>query len=443
MMQADKEKVLILSFYFPPCNITASQRAYSWAKYLGNYGFEPIVITRRWDYPIMQQLDAYRKCGPDTIYEKREGYEIYFLPYKSNLRDKILVKYGDKRFSLIRRLLTLIEILSFNFTNYFLPYKNLYSFACKYLKENPDVKILITSAYPFPMFSFAHKLKRKFPYIKWFGDYRDLWTTRNDSLFIPKDTFWGKIRCKLEPRSEKKWLSNATAFITISEKYVEIIGQFINKPGISVLNGYMEEDFDINITPPAKDEFIITYLGTLKYMQKVEIFLDAYEKAVNHFKGKVKLKLRFVGTAYEKEADERLRNYTKNYSDNIEITKRINREQALKIQMESQLLLLVSYSGGTGGGTGSKTYEYIGTGKPILLCPTDGNMMEQIVKETGQGFCCNTTEEAYELLVKLVEEHYNSGKITLPCINNEKREFYSRRKQTEILAEALKKYENS
>ncbi len=440
MNQQDKKKILLLSFYFPPCNITASQRMYSWAKYLKNYGFQPVVITRRWDYPIKSQIDAYRECGPEIIHEINDDYEIYFLPYKSNIRDKILVKYGEKRFSKVRRLLTLIEIISFNFTNFFLSYKNLYDFTLNYLKENNDVRILITSAYPFPMFRFAYKLKKKFTDLQWFADYRDLWTTRNDSLFIPKNTFWGKIRWKLEPRSEKKWLSNSTAFISISEKYIDIIGKFINKPGIPVFNGFMEEDYNINIDTVPNNIFYITYLGTLKSIQKIEVFLDAFEKVVRYFKDKVNIKLRFIGTAYEEDAADRLINYTKNYSENVLITKRIDRKKSIKMEMESQLLLLVSYSGGTGGGTGSKTYEYIGTRKPILLCPSDGAIMEDIIKKTGQGFYCNTSDEAYNLLVNLIDEHYKTGTIALPDCNDEARMFFSRKKQTEILATAINKF---
>ncbi|HRS54477.1 MAG TPA: glycosyltransferase [Bacteroidales bacterium] len=436
-IQTTKKKVLILSLYYPPCNITAAQRVYSWAKYLNEHNIYPIVVTRRWDYPIKEQLDAYRETPPDIIHEQYLDYEVYYLPYKANLRDKILVKYGDKRFKLIRRLLTLIEIISLNFTNFFLPYKNLYNFTYKYLKNNIDIKILITTAYPFSMFRFAYMLKKKLQHIEWIGDYRDLWTTRPDDLFIPKNTFWGKIRAWLEPISEKKWLSNAYAFTSISQKYVDIIGKFINKKGYPILNGYIEEDFQIKIPEPDKNVFLITFLGTLKAMQKVEVFLDAFEKALYYFKDKITIKIRFIGTAYEETAAQRLYNYTKKYSQYVEITKRIHREEAIKKQIESQLLLLVSYSGGTGGGTGSKMYEYIGTGKPMFLCPSDKAMMEEIIKTTGQGFFCNTTDEAYELLVKLIEEFYQTGHISMPNYNDEVRKYYSRRTQTKLLADLI------
>jgi len=435
-----KKKVILLSLYFPPCNITASQRVFSWAKYLSIYGFYPIVITRRWDYPIIEQSDAYKECGPGIIHEVNENYEVYFLPYKPSLRDKILVKHGESGCSVIRRVLTLIEIMSFNFTNFFLPYRNLYSFTKKYLQKNNDIRLLVTTAYPFSMFRFAWLLKKKFPGLKWVADYRDLWTELKSELFIPHKGFWNKIRWKLEPASERRWLSNAEAFTTVSEKYVEVIGEFTGKAGAAIFNGFFEEDYDMEIAEPKANVFNITYLGTLKKFQNIEMFLDAFERAVKHFKGSVEVKLRFVGTAYEEDAAARLNNYTSNYSDSVEISKRVDRKEAIRMQLESQLLLLVSYSKRTGG-TGSKIYEYLGARKPIILCPSDEGLMEKIVLDSGLGYVCNSSEEAFLLLTRLVEEHLNYAGKTQNTKVSKAGEFYSRRVQTGVLGKLLEEVE--
>ena len=46
------KKILIISYFFPPCNLTPSQRTISWARLLHKHGYYPIVITRRWDTKI-------------------------------------------------------------------------------------------------------------------------------------------------------------------------------------------------------------------------------------------------------------------------------------------------------------------------------------------------------------------------------------------------------
>ena len=52
------KKVIVLSYFFTPCNLTASQRALGWAKYLKEFGYYPIIITRNWDLPIGKPEDA-------------------------------------------------------------------------------------------------------------------------------------------------------------------------------------------------------------------------------------------------------------------------------------------------------------------------------------------------------------------------------------------------
>ena len=59
-----KKKVLILSYFFPPCNLPASQRSYGWATQLHEYGYHPIIITRNWS--LERQRENIKECR--TIY---------------------------------------------------------------------------------------------------------------------------------------------------------------------------------------------------------------------------------------------------------------------------------------------------------------------------------------------------------------------------------------
>ena len=40
------KKILIISYFFPPCNLTASQRVSSWAKYLNKSGYYFLDIPK-------------------------------------------------------------------------------------------------------------------------------------------------------------------------------------------------------------------------------------------------------------------------------------------------------------------------------------------------------------------------------------------------------------
>ena len=60
-------RAVVLSYFFPPCNLTASQRAYGWAKYLNRNGYYPIIITRSWDVAILKPEDALKKAGNKVV----------------------------------------------------------------------------------------------------------------------------------------------------------------------------------------------------------------------------------------------------------------------------------------------------------------------------------------------------------------------------------------
>ena len=92
-MTYDKiEKNTIISYFFPPCNLTASQRVASWAKYLSKSGFYPVVITRKWERHVQSFKDCHYTTTNETDIEKHDHYEVHYMPYKANLRDQFTYK---------------------------------------------------------------------------------------------------------------------------------------------------------------------------------------------------------------------------------------------------------------------------------------------------------------------------------------------------------------
>ena len=89
-MTCDKiEKNTNHILFFPPCNLTASQRVYSWANYLKNSGYV-IVITRKWEKHV-KSFKCHYSTTPQVLVEK-ENYEVHFCPYKANFRDLLHTK---------------------------------------------------------------------------------------------------------------------------------------------------------------------------------------------------------------------------------------------------------------------------------------------------------------------------------------------------------------
>ena len=153
------------------------------------------------------------------------------------------MNYGETKFGFWRRILTFIELLSENFTNFFIPFKNLYDFSDKFLGENKDIRYLVVTANPFTLFRFGYLLKKRHK-IKWLADYRDDWNT---SDFNKKFGLIDLGFNLLKSYSEKKWVKTAEGITCVSEAYKKKISEFVKRPGSVMLDGYFEEDFQVKI----------------------------------------------------------------------------------------------------------------------------------------------------------------------------------------------------
>ncbi|MCB0539521.1 MAG: hypothetical protein KDE33_18545, partial [Bacteroidetes bacterium] len=211
------KKVLILSYYFPPCNLTAANRIGGWYKYLPENNFYPIVITRNWTGNELTEESRLMDSGKEIRVEKKEDSEVHYLPYKASWRDNCFVKgKNNKFFALVSKLLTTLMTVLQNFTIKAIPYNNLYYYIQNFLKENKDVKTLIISGNPFEQFYFGYLLKKEFPDLKWVADYRDDWTTNE---LYKKNSPLYKVINRYNRHFELKWLKSSSKIITVSNLY--------------------------------------------------------------------------------------------------------------------------------------------------------------------------------------------------------------------------------
>jgi glycosyltransferase involved in cell wall biosynthesis len=170
-------------------------------------------------------------------------------------------------------------------------------------------------------------------------------------------------------------------------------------------------------------------------MQEIVIFIGALKRIITEYKGKANIKINFIGTGYDIYQEMKIKSLMEGFEKNLHITHRVPRKKVIEVQMRSHVLLLVAY-GNVKGVTGTKTFDYLATGKPIILCPSDHDILARIITETGQGIICNTEEESYTVLKQLVEAYLNRTDFKMNT-NQEAINFYTRKKQTEILANQL------
>jgi glycosyltransferase involved in cell wall biosynthesis len=388
------QKVIIISYFFPPSNFVGGERTASWAKHLADNDIYPIIITRQWNENQKDLTDHVDEN--DLQIEKHDHCEIVRLPFKRSLRDRLS---NYKWLKPLQKALTLKELIFSNLFISALPYSNFYKEVRNRLKEDPTIKAVIVSGRPFQSFSIGHRLKKEFD-VLWIPDYRDEWTT-HQSL---KDQ--GKVQRylqKFERKSELKWTSNADFFISVSQTWVDSISDYIKKPGFVVYNGY-ETLHNAKPFSNGEEPLSITYAGTLYPSQNMNDFMDACMAILKT--GKNKLKIKFIGANVIPGEEQRLRNKADGFESNFEFMDRIPKEALENHISNSDILFLTGFEN-VKGWYPVKLFEYYATGKPILLCPSDNNVMEQFVVDTNSGFIANSKNECQELILSLIDKKEN------------------------------------
>lgn len=416
------QKVLIISYYFPPSNFVGGSRTEYWAKNLHKHGIYPIIITRNWN---KEQLELTDKILDNNYkFEKNSKYEVHRLPYRHGIRD-FFAQYPNLKF--FQKTVTFFEKL---FSNYFLlssPYYNFFSYAEKLIMDQ-NIRKVIVSASPFYSFHFGYKLKQKIPSLQWIPDYRDEWNTRGSST---KNSIFSKFFFKIESYNENKWTSNADFFITVSDLWKKNIGSKINKKGYVIKNGY--ENFTEKAVQKTGSKFRIVYLGTLYSYQKIELIINAVLYLVN--KQNALLELHFIGSTICKNQLSKIDLTLGELNQCVFFHAKIPKIKVKKELQKYDLTVLTNYNN-LSGCLPVKIFDYYASGIPILLFPTDNGLMEKFIQETKSGFIGNDVNECIEILQKCIQDKSNNVNYYFTR-NHKIGKKYSRKYQTQKLAKLL------
>lgn len=397
------KKVLIITYYFPPRPGVASLRLKGLAKYLPEFGWEPVILT------------AVLPGVPDksfrVIQTSYPGDESALLKKKLHLQpDKGLqeqvgvplsIRGGRKSFT--TNIITFIkEIVAYPDEQ-----KNWYPFAVeageKIIKEN-NFEAIISSSGPVTTHLIAKELRREYN-IPWIADLRDLWTQNHYYQY-------GLLRKIFERRLEVKTLDYADALVTVSEPLAKTLGSLhYKKPIFTIPNGYDPDELSIDTEIPLTKEFSITYTGQLYQGKRdPELLFRVIKELID--KGIIKsdnIRINFFGpTQYWSEQEikkYRLEEVVKQYGV-------VPREVALRKQRESQILLLLNWDdpGERGVYTG-KIFEYLAAKRPILAIGGPKGVVSELLMETNSGFHSSNLENIKGFIMKCYEDYKNKGQV--------------------------------
>ncbi|HSF55749.1 MAG TPA: glycosyltransferase [Algoriphagus sp.] len=426
-------KIILVSYYFSPCTLTPAQRITYWAQNFHRFGFYPIVVTRAWNKDLKTHLDTKVPFGEKIEVQKFPNFEVHYLPFKPGILDWSYKRFGEGKLRPIFLLTKLLDVLMAQFTLAFTSYSNFLPHLQELIREGNPGKILI-SGEPFYLFRLGYKLRRIFG-ISWVADYRDDWSTNE----LQMEKGGSRIRkwvAKIESNYEKKWVGTADSVISVSEAYTRRISDFLRKPGITIQNGFEEALLDL---PDSQlyDQFTVMYSGILYPSQDIRLILEVMDKCLEQNRP---FRLVFLGAGFDVKEKKRIEALVPNHLKSfVDVTDRFPRNQALEMLQKAHVLLGMAY-GDMKGIPSSKLYEYVALGKPVLLCPTDGDVMEAILKETGLGFFADNIFQSGTIIRELQDSYMREKfRCQFKERSREKVKGYSRFHQLEKLAQYLEK----
>ena len=435
------KKVLILAYDFPPYVSVGGLRPYSWYKYFHDFGIYPIVITRQWGNKYGNHLD-YIAPGEsnETIIEESETGTIIRTPYKPNLSNRLLLKYGEKRFRILRKAITAwYEFMQFLF--FVGPKACLYRGAKSYLK-NHKVDAILATGEPFILFKYASKLSRKLN-IPWVADYRDPWT---QSIARSKNYLQKKWNAYFEGR----YLKSVTGVVAVSNLLaLKILDKAQQKPFLIAQNGFDNELLILERKKQSSDVLNIAFAGSLYPWHPVAKFLQVLSEFIETYQSKIQFN--FVGINKKEQIEQLINEQFPSLVNRVVFHPRMSNKALFQYLVTQNLLLLFNdYSI-----SGTKIYDYLVAKRRILLCFTnDGeafklkekhftiddsrikghDLQAEIITHTHSGYLVENPVQLLNLLNSLYLEFNEQG--ALPCNSKNIRKF-SRKKQTEKLVDFL------
>jgi glycosyltransferase involved in cell wall biosynthesis len=425
-------KVIIFAYDFPPSNSVGAQRPYSWLKHFNDFGIYPVVITRHWD-AVSTADDRIRPSqSKENETLETEFGTILRVPFLPNIRDRILLKYGEQH-AVIRRILS----LWYSMAQYVFASsdnrRNMLDAAREYVKKNP-CDIIIATGEPFILFHYAKILSKEFG-IPWIADYRDGWST-NYHLQSTASGLDQLINNLYFTPLEKRIVATSALITTAAPAIrTDLCKLHPTKNAKVIFNGFFPEMFE-TLTKKEKrtnQPFIIAYSGTLYPYQKLNMFIDGFEKFVRlSALSPSEIQVHFLGLEYQPDQMKRLLDYKPDLNKYIKITGRMPHSESLIVLNQADVLLLLTNA--RFGQIYAKVFDYVALGKPILMCENDQGPLEQILNDAGTGHIADNSDQVCEQLSSLYE--------TLPSatINAAHVQQYSRKYQAERLANFIKSF---
>lgn len=417
-------RVLFLSYYFPPYNAIGAVRVGKLAKYLHAFGHDVRVITAR-DQPLQPTLPL--EIPEDRVHATRwlnvnrpvelalggrgrvaaRGYQV-----SGGGRLGALVKGAGAQY---RRIV--------NFPDGQVGWAPFALAEATRLARSWRPDVVYASGTPWTSLVVGHRLSRRTG-IPWVAEFRDLWVD-NPNM---DDRGW---RAAADRRLARRVVSSAGGFVTVADSLAEALRARYPMPGSVVLNGYDPEDYPAAPpSTPAGPELRIVYTGMIyegkrdpsPLFEAIRLLGPRGRRVRVAFYGRYLDMARRLAAAHGVE-------------DQVEVHDQVGYRDALRIQSEADLLLLMLWDDARERGTWTgKVFEYLGARRPVLTVGPADFVVSRVLADRGIGFASTDPAAIAERLRGWIDEKERAGIAAVPP---GAADGFSREQQTRVLESFL------
>lgn len=437
MTRQPSRRVLFLAYHFPPIGGAGVQRSVKFVKYLAEFGYEPVVVTgpggasdhytpedKTMESEIPAGTEVHRVAGPEP--KTSRGWR--------------------------RRAERLFEVES--------PFSRWWIDGAVALgrQVGGDTDLIYCAAVPYLTTRAAVRLARELDK-PWVADLQDPWAL--DEIWVyPTGIHRRRDRTRM-----RKTLSTADAVIMNTPEAASRVRrefpELENRLVPAIPNGFDADDFAEPFTMPADDRFRIVHTGYLytqlglqhrrtarlrqllgglpvqgiDYLPRSHVYLlEAIERLLKvepELSSAIEVHLAGVLTDEDREIAAN--------SSVVRLHGYLPHPETVRLIRSAQLLFLPMHDlppGTRAGLVPGKTYDYLGSGRPILAALPDGDARD-LLSEAGNAFICRPTDttQMAEIIAAQIRRWRAREPAAKPREDVVAR--YERRRQTADLAQVL------
>ncbi len=391
---AAPRRVLIISYYWPPAGGPGVQRILKFAKYLPEFGLDPIILTvNSGEYQAHDNSLSNAIRSDQKVY-KTVAVGLYGL-FKRVTRKKEIATHqlsGSSNDSLFSRLSRWIRL------NLVLPDGRIgwYPFAVRKgreIIEKEGIDLIFTSGPPHSVHLIGRSLAKNSS-LPWVADFRDPWSER----FYYEENKRSLLAQKIELTMEKSVLNNASAITAASPGFIDLLlsKSENTENGQVITNGYDQDDFAETTEKSSSAAITILHIGNLSKSQLPKALFKVLQ--IKSDQSQDKYRLRLIGSVHP---DIR-QSVTDHGLDNmVEYGPYLEHDLAVKEMQQADFVFTVIPN--TANNTGiipGKIFEYLKSATAIILIGPPDCDAANIITAAGGGklFDYDSTDKLAEYI---------------------------------------------